>query len=249
MKKIGILFGKLAVFASLAVAGEHAIEWGYTGHGGPERWGELSDDFKMCMLGRNQSPIDLRTDIAFETKLKPIVFSYYSGVNEIIDNGHTEKVDINPGSFIMIDGIRFELKQFHFHTPSENKIDGKSYPLEAHFVHADEQGNLAVVALMFELGKRNETLQRMWRKLPERPNEKVACSMTAADVMALLPKDRSYYRYNGSLTTPPCSEGVRWLVLKKPVTVSKDQVYKFAKIMGHANVRPAQPLNARVILK
>ena len=249
MKKVGIVLGKLAIVASLAVAGEHTIHWGYTGHGGPEHWGELSDDFKMCMLGRNQSPIDLRTDIAFETKLAPIVFNYHSSVNEIIDNGHTEKVDISPGSNIMLDGIKFELKQFHFHTPSENTINGRYYPLEAHFVHVDNAGNIAVLALMFEYGKKNETLERMWRKLPEKAGEKTPCSMTASDVMDLLPKDKSYYRFNGSLTTPPCTEGVRWLVLKTPVTVSEAQVQKFAKIMGHANNRPVQPLNARVILK
>ncbi|WP_457597047.1 carbonic anhydrase [Hydrogenimonas sp.] len=249
MKKATTLLAGIALSATMAIAGDHTIHWGYSGHGGPEHWGELSDDFKMCMIGKNQSPIDLRTDIAFETKLPPIEFDYHTKAFDIVDNGHTEKVDINPGSTITVDGIKFELKQFHFHTPSENRIDGKSFPLEAHFVHADEHGNLAVIALMFEYGKPNETLERIWRKLPEKPGVKHACSMTAADVMALLPKDKSYYRFNGSLTTPPCSEGVRWLVLKTPVTVSKAQVQKFARIMGHANNRPVQPLNARVILK
>ena len=249
MSKVARMMGVLCLNALVAAAGEHTIHWGYTGHGGPEHWGELSDDYKMCMLGKNQSPIDLRTDSAFKTELPPIIFSYHAGVSEIVDNGHTEEVDINPGSYIMLDGIKFELKQFHFHTPSENTINGRYYPLEAHFVHVDNAGNIAVLALMFEYGKKNETLERMWRKLPEKAGEKVGCSMTSADVMALLPKDKSYYRFNGSLTTPPCSEGVRWLVLKTPVTVSEDQVQKFAKIMGHANNRPVQPLNARVILK
>jgi carbonic anhydrase len=247
-KSTALLFGGL-LSASMALAGDHVIHWGYSGHGGPEHWGELSDDFKMCMLGRNQSPIDLRTDTAFETKLPPIVFDYKSKAIEIVDNGHTEKVDIDPGSTITVDGIKFELKQFHFHTPSENRIDGKSFPLEAHFVHADQHGNLAVIALMFEYGPENKALKKMWDKMPKHAGEKHTCSMTAEDIDRLLPRDRSYYRYNGSLTTPPCSEGVRWLVLKTPVTVSEEQVRKFAKIMGHANNRPVQPINARVILK
>ena len=233
---------------SLAVASEHTIHWGYSGHGGPEHWGELSSDYQMCMLGKNQSPIDIRTKKAYKTHLKPIKIHYATGTKDVVDNGHTEQVDIAPGSYIVVDGIKFELKQFHFHTPSENRINGKSFPLEAHFVHADEHGNLAVLALMFKYGKANKILEKIWNTMPEKEGKK-ALTMSAKDVKHLLPQKKDYYRYNGSLTTPPCSEGVRWLVLKHPVTVSKAQVEKFAKIMGHHNNRPVQPLNARVILK
>ncbi len=237
-----------AISLSFAVASEHTIHWGYSGHGGPEHWGELSGDYQMCMLGKNQSPIDIRTKKAYKTHLKPIKFYYATATKDVVDNGHTEQVDIEPGSYIVVDGIKFELKQFHFHTPSENRINGKSYPLEAHFVHADEHGNLAVLALMFKYGKANKVLEKIWKTMPEKEGKK-ALTMNAKDVKHLLPKKRDYYRYNGSLTTPPCSEGVRWLVLKHPVSVSKAQVEKFAKIMGHHNNRPVQPLNARVILK
>ena len=249
MRKHLTILASLAIAASVAVAGGHTIHWGYSGHGGPEHWGELSDDFKMCMLGKNQSPIDLRTDTAYDTKLAPIVFDYRAKAVDIVDNGHTEKVDVARGSTITVDGITFELKQFHFHTPSENRIDGRSFPMEAHFVHADEHGNLAVVALMFKYGQKNEVLEKVWKRMPDKAGVKHAFTMSADEVTALLPKNKSYYRYNGSLTTPPCSEGVRWLVLKTPVTVSKEQVRKFARIMGHANNRPVQPINARVILK
>ena len=233
---------------TLAIAGEHTIHWGYSGHGGPEHWGELSDDFKMCMIGRNQSPIDIRTDTAFETDLPSVKYDYHTNTKDVVNNGHTEKVDLEPGSFIVVDGIKFELKQFHFHTPSENHIDGKSFPLEAHFVHADERGNLAVVALMFEYGKENTALEKIWSKIPDKKG-KIHFAMSAKDLRRLIPDEKDYYRFNGSLTTPPCSEGVRWLVLKKPVTVSKAQVQKFAHIMHHPNNRPVQPLNARIVVK
>ena len=237
-----------AAFGAATATAGHDIHWGYSGHGGPEHWGELSSDFKMCMIGKNQSPIDILTKKAYKTHLKPIRFHYATPTQDVVDNGHTEQVDIAPGSYIVVDGIKFELKQFHFHTPSENRINGRSFPLEAHFVHADEHGNLAVVALMFKYGKTNKILEKIWKTMPEKEGKK-SLTMKAQDVKHLLPKNREYYRYNGSLTTPPCSEGVRWLVLKHPVTVSKAQVQKFAKIMGHDNNRPVQPLNARVILK
>jgi len=249
MKKSIATFFATAFAASVAFAGHHTIHWGYSGHGGPEHWGELSDDFKMCMIGKNQSPIDIRNDIAYRTKLPAIRFDYHTSTKDVVDNGHTEQVDIQAGSSITVDGIKFELKQFHFHTPSENRIDGKSFPLEAHFVHADEHGNLAVVALMFQYGKANPVLAKIWSKMPKHAGKKHHLTMTAEDVKQLLPKNRAYYRFNGSLTTPPCSEGVRWFVFKHPVTVSKAQVRKFARILGFANNRPVQPLNARVILK
>jgi carbonic anhydrase len=242
-----MMAGSLA--AICALAGEHHIHWGYSGHGGPEEWGKLSEDYRMCMIGKNQSPINIEVASAFETDLPSIAFNYHTPAVDVVDNGHTEQVDVKPGSHIVIDGIKFELKQFHFHTPSENRIDGKSFPLEAHFVHADEHGNLAVIALMFEYGKENKVLKKIWDRMPDKAVTKVKFTMTADDIMNLLPKDRDYYRFNGSLTTPPCSEGVRWFVMKKPVAVSKEQVQKFAHIMHHANNRPVQPINARIIVK
>jgi carbonic anhydrase len=249
MKKIVSLLIGGAVAATFAMAQEHTIHWGYSGHGGPEHWGELSKDYQMCLIGKNQSPIDIRTKSAFETKLPAIQFDYHTSAKDVVDNGHTEQVDLEPGSFITIDGRKFELKQFHFHTPSENRIDGQSFPLEAHFVHADEHGNLAVVALMFTYGKANPVLAKVWENMPEHAGEKHHFTLSSEDVMKLLPKNRDYYRFNGSLTTPPCTEGVRWFVIKEPVTISKEQVQKFAKIMHHNNNRPVQPLNSRMVLK
>ncbi len=248
MKKITSLFLGAAT-ASVLMAGGHGVHWGYTGHEGPEHWGDLSDKYIMCKLGKNQSPIDIRTASAFEADLPAIAIDYKSASKEELNNGHTVQVNIVPGSSITVDGIKFELKQFHFHTPSENTIDGKYFPLEAHFVHADANGNLAVIGVMFEYGKENPVIKSIWDRMPEHANDVEKITLSAEEVKNLLPADKDYYRFNGSLTTPPCSEGVRWFVMKQPVTISKAQVKKFAEVMHHDNNRPVQPVNARIILK
>jgi len=206
----------------------------------------LSPAFAACGSGKNQSPVNLSSMI--EGELEPIGIDYQAGGTEVINNGHTVQVNYQPGSSINVDGHRFELKQFHFHSPSENTIDGKSFPMEAHLVHADKGGNLAVIAVMFTQGNKNAELEKVWEKMPRHAGDKAALG-SVADAVALLPADRDYYRFNGSLTTPPCSEGVYWLVMKQSVTASKDQLEKFAHTMHHPNNRPVQPLNARMIVK
>jgi len=223
----------------------HVVHWGYEGDGAPKHWGDIDPRFASCKNGLNQSPINLTRFT--ESELPAIDFNYHLTSTEILDNGHTEQINIKNGSSITIDNITFELKQFHFHTPSENNINGKSFPLEAHFVHASKDGKLAVVAVMFEEGEANTALTELWENIPKKVGEHH--TLDAKHLNALLPKERDYYRFNGSLTTPPCTEGVRWLVMKKPVTVSKAQIETFAKVMLHQNNRPIQPTNARVILK
>jgi len=223
----------------------HAVHWGYEGEGAPEHWAQIDTKNFMCKEGRNQSPINLTGFI--KSNLPAIKFNYHLISTEILDNGHTEQVNVKEGSNIIVDNIEFELKQFHFHTPSENNINGKSFPLEAHFVHVSKDGSLAVVAVMFEEGKANAALTELWEQMPEKVGEHH--TIDAKHLDALLPKDRDYYRFNGSLTTPPCTEGVRWLVMKKSVTISKAQVDKFAKIMHLHNNRPIQATNARLIIK
>jgi carbonic anhydrase len=250
MKKIKKLISSSLVLTFLPIAtyASSATHWGYTGHGNPAEWGELSPKYRMCKDGKNQSPINIVVADSKDTDLKDIAFSYKANGNSVVNNGHTIQVNIDSGSVIEIDGKKFELKQFHFHTPSENQIEGKNFPLEAHFVHLDSDGNIAVVALMFEDGKKNEILEKVWSKMPANADEKATLTLSADDVNALLPKERDYYRFSGSLTTPPCSEGVRWFVLKKAVPVSKDQVEKFLHIMHHPNNRPIQDINARKVL-
>ncbi len=236
----------LALLSTLSIAKDSKTHWGYTGHGAPDSWGELSPKYKMCGMGKNQSPINVTTSL--DADLAAIAPEYKSASNEILNNGHTIQVNVEAGSTLSVDGITFELKQFHFHTPSENHIDGKSFPLEAHFVHLDKEGNIAVLALMFEEGEENKALSKVWKKMPKDANEKSA--LVLSDISkALLPENRDYYRFNGSLTTPPCSEGVRWLVLKTPVSVSKAQVEAFLHTMHHPNNRPIQAKNARMIVK
>ncbi len=197
-------------------------------------------------MGKNQSPINITTSL--DAKLDAIAPSYTTASNAIVNNGHTIQVNVDGGSTLTVDGMTFELKQFHFHTPSENHIEGKSFPLEAHFVHLDKEGNIAVLALMFEEGEENKALAKVWEKMPKEAHEKSA--LVLSDISkALLPENKEYYRFNGSLTTPPCSEGVRWLVLKTPVSISKAQVEAFAHTMHHPNNRPIQATNARLIVK
>ena len=226
-------------------AGE--VHWTYSGKGGPASWGKLSPAFSACSSGKHQSPIDVANGI--EADLRAIEINYHVGGKEIINNGHTVQVNYEPGSNIVVDEREFELKQYHFHAPSEHTIKGKSYPLEVHFVHADKKGNLAVIGVMFEEGRANESLAQAWKYLPKKEGESHDLE-PAISVETLLPGlNREYYRYSGSLTTPPCSEGVRWFVLKQPVTASSAQIEKFSHALHEPNNRPVQDVNARVVLQ
>ncbi len=243
MKNITLALG-LAVLSVASIAGE-GPSWSYSGEAGPDKWAKLTPEYATC-AGKNQSPVNLSGFT--KADLKPIKFSYKTDNDEILNNGHTIQVNLPAGSSIAVDGTQFDLKQFHFHAPSENLIDGKSYPLEAHLVHADKDGNLAVVAVMFKEGKANKALAKAWAQLPEKEGEKLnlTASLSATE---LLPVTRAYYSFSGSLTTPPCSEGVRWLVIKQPMTASQSQIEAFAHAVHHENNRPVQAINARAILK
>ncbi len=241
-----LLLAWLAVVAASSVQAGEKPHWGYAGQQGPAHWGELDPAFNVCAIGRNQSPIDLQGFV--DADLPPVKFNYRTRVSDLFNDGHTVDAQYEAGSKITVDGIDFEIKQFHFHTPSENHISGQSYPMEAHLVHADAKGNLAVVAVLFTEGKAHDAIAGLWKQLPQGAGQKqvVAATISALD---LLPQDRDYYRYNGSLTTPPCTEGVRWIVLKNPLTVSKEQVEAFERVIPHPNNRPVQPHNARFVLQ
>ncbi|HHH39322.1 MAG TPA: carbonic anhydrase family protein [Sedimenticola sp.] len=244
MNRIALTTLSLLAVSGAAAAGD--AHWGYTGHGAPERWAELSPAYALCGTGKNQSPIDLSGFI--EAELEPVDIAYQPGGTEVLNNGHTIQVNYAPGSSFTIDGHRFELKQFHFHAPSENRVNGVSFPMEGHLVHADDQGNLAVISVLFQEGAANPVVAAAWEQMPEQAGGKEALPQ-AVDAAGLLPADRDYYRFNGSLTTPPCSEGVVWVVMKQPVTVSQEQIGKFTHAMHHPNNRPIQPVNARPVLK
>ncbi len=239
-----LLIGLLLSGGSLAADKAH---WGYSGHEGPEYWGELSPDYATCSSGKNQSPVDLTGMV--EGDLPELEVNYKTGGGEVVNNGHTIKVNYASGSTIAVDDHFFELKQFHFHTPSENTVEGHSFPMEAHFVHADKDGNLAVITVMYELGENNDELDKAWSQMPQKAGEKEKLEHMV-DASKLIPGDgHEYYRFNGSLTTPPCSEGVAWFVIKQADTASREQIEKFSHVMRHDNNRPVQPVNARVIIK
>ena len=224
----------------------HAKHWGYTGDVAPKHWSELNENFNMCSEGHQQSPINI---IPTEDKeLTALNLDYTTGSKSIIDNGHSVQVNITDGSILKIEGINYKLKQFHFHTPSENNINGASFPLEAHFVHATDDGKLAVIAVMFKEGESNPILEKIWKKLPTlvRGTE-TKCGLSTDEIKALMPKNKDYYKFIGSLTTPPCSEQVKWHVYKTPLTVSKEQAEQFTSLFGHPNNRPVQASNKRVI--
>ena len=234
----------LAMMATFAHA-DQATDWGYEANNAPEKWASLSEKYHACS-GLNQSPIDIKNTTS--AKLEPLKFNYAATAKSIVNNGHTVQVDFNAGNTLTLDGQAFVLKQFHLHSPSENKINGVSYPMEMHLVHANAQGELAVVAVMYQKGQLNQSLAQIWSNLPKQAGQ--SCMFTGnLGAASFLPKKLDYYRFNGSLTTPPCTEGVRWIVLKDIQSASEAQFDVFNKLLSHPNNRPVQPVNARVVLE
>ena len=235
----------LAALAMLSAAAADEANWSYSGDTGPSHWARLSPSYAAC-AGANQSPIDLAEFV--DAALPPIDIGYIPSGVAIANNGHTVRIENANGSEIGIDGRVYSLLQFHFHAPSENRIHGTEFPIEAHFVHLGPDGDLAVIAVMFLAGEHNAALAQVWKHLPRRAGEKHVFDPPVAPA-ALLPKARDYYRFNGSLTTPPCTEGVIWLVMKAPVSASAEQIAALAETLRGPNNRPVQPRNARVVLR
>jgi carbonic anhydrase len=251
-RTIGIRFAA-TVAALTAIASTHAADpqanhaqphWGYAGKHAAQHWGDLQPDFAACKRGREQSPIDIR-GAKKSAASAPLVFSYKASAAEVVNNGHTIQVNLASGGSVGLASGSAQLLQFHFHAPSEEKIAGKSYPLVAHLVHKNAEGQLAVVGVLFKLGKTNPALAKVFAAMPSQAgdNKLLAESFDASD---LLPAQRGYYAFMGSLTTPPCSEGVRWQVLKTPVELSRAQLEAFRRLYP-MNARPVQPLNGRKI--
>lgn len=224
-------------------AGAQGAHWSYTGEGAPERWGQLRPDYRLCAIGTRQSPIDIREGIKVD--LEPIQFDYRPSAFAVIDNGHTVQVNVAPGSSLQVMGRRYELLQFHFHRPSEERVMGRQFEMSAHLVHKDAEGRLAVLGVLLEHGPEQPLVQTVWNNLPLEKHEALS-GQGQLDLLKLLPEDRSYYTFMGSLTTPPCSEGVLWLVMRKPVPVSTEQVDIFARLYP-MNARPLQAGSGRLI--
>lgn len=225
-----------------APATAHAA-WGYGGPVGPAAWGGLRPEFARCASGQRQSPIDIRDGIAVD--LEPVTFDYRASAFRVVDNGHTVQVSLEPGNSIVVGGRRFELVQFHFHRPAEERIDGRSFDMSLHLVHRDAEGRTAVVGLLLDRGDAQPVVQTVWNHLPLEKHDEVR-TRTPLDLNHLLPLDRGYFTYMGSLTTPPCDEGVLWMIMRQPVPVSQAQIDIFARLYPH-NARPLQQASGRLI--
>ena len=229
--------------ATWAVAEGAHPHWEYKGKHGASHWGELEPGFEACARGSAQSPIDIRKTV--KETLPSLEFQYAAGAPTLFNNGHTVQVNMPPGSKLTVDGRTLELLQFHFHTPSEEAIGGKRAAMVAHFVHKGEDGKLGVVAVLIQQGKTNAAWAPIFEHLP-RNGEQVTVNGLSLDASTLLPAKKGYYSFDGSLTTPPCSEGVQWMVLKEPVKLGAGQIKAFRQLYS-ANARPLQPLNGRVV--
>ena len=226
-----------------AGSGGHGPAWAYSGPLGPQAWPTLHPSFSLCGSGQRQSPIDIRDGLPLD--LEPVDFDYRPGFFSVTDNGHTVNVQVGAGNAIEVGARRYELTGFHFHIPGEERVDGRSFAMSIHLVHRDAQGRLAVVGLVAEEGPEHPAVQTVWNHLPLERGEFVAASMEF-NPAALLPQRRGYFTYMGSLTTPPCTEGVLWIVMQQPIQVSPQQLAIFARLHP-MNARPVQPLNDRVI--
>lgn len=229
-------------FTSLITTHETSPHWAYSGEAGPEFWGDLSTTYAACKIGKHQSPIDF-TNAA--TRNGNIQMNYKPTHLNLVNNGHTIQVNYDPGSYMELEGIRYDLLQFHFHAPSEHTENGAPAAMELHLVHkntADE--SFAVVGLMLDIGVDNPVLAQFWDKIPTKPE---AITLTdTINIADALPVNSPYYSYVGSLTIPPCNEGIKWTVLDDRTQLSQAQVDKFMAIIGYT-ARPVQPLNDRVL--
>lgn len=230
--------------------GAHTAHWSYEGETGPEHWGELAPSYSACVNGSEQSPINIEfSQMKTSEKLESIQIQYKPTPFSLINNGHTVQANaLTPTNRIVVEGTEYKLAQFHFHTPSEHQFNGQHYDMELHLVHQDANGKLAVLGVMIQEGKENEKLASIWEALPKEETEKDISVNEPVDLQALLPQNQTSFHYNGSLTTPPCTEEVKWIVFEQPMEMSKAQIQAFQQIFPD-NHRPVQPLNERDVIK
>ena len=232
--------GKKDAHGKDAKAGEkHVAHWDYEGEMGPENWGK---EFPTCGKGKSQSPLNIKGP--FEKVRFNIVPDYKPGPLKILNNGHTIQVNVTPGSKIRIDGKAYDLLQFHFHRPSEEHINGKPSAMVIHYVHKNDSGELAVLGVLLQEGNENPGIKTLWSHAPSKEGPEVAPDNVAFNPANLLPREMEFYHYDGSLTTPPCTEKVKFYILKTQVNIGKEQITQFPFKM---NARPVQPLNERKI--
>ena len=234
--------------------------WGYKGEVGPYYWGDIKPEYRLCKTGSQQSPIDIRTP--HKTQLPRIIHDYKPSVISMINNGNTVQYNYSPGqskdhkgrnamvkpSTVNIKGKKYKLMQFHFHSPSEHHVTGKSYPMEVQLLHQDKQGKIMIIGVFLTLGKKNQFLQTLWTHLPKEVEAKTQIPHAYVNIEGLLPKNRHYYNYMGSLSEPPCTEQVVWNIYAEPVEISQEQLDRFRSLYK-GNARPIQARNERYILR
>lgn len=224
----------------------HAPHWSYEGDGGPQAWGKLKPEFNTCATGKRQSPIHIEDAVTLQGPAEAIQINYQPSNGVVANNGHTIQVDVSGDNSITVRGSTYKLLQFHFHHPSEERVNHKSYSMVAHLVHRNREGQLAVVGVLLDPGLANSLINSVWTFMPLDAGDSVRMPLGLVDLNELLPKDQRYYQFMGSLTTPPCTEGVLWMVLKQPVTLGRDQLKLFGQLFPN-NARPVQSINARAI--
>ena len=223
--------------------------WSYTGQEGPESWGHLDESYAACVDGSEQSPINIEaSQVKAEGAAEDVETHYEPTTFSVMNNGHTIQANtVSENNRMIFGGAEYRLVQFHFHTPSEHQFNGQPYEMELHLVHQNEEGRLAVLGLMIQEGKQNEEMQAVWDMLPKEKTEQDLPIGEQIDLGALLPEEDAFFHYDGSLTTPPCTEDVEWVVFEQPIEMSKEQIEAFQQIFPE-NHRPVQPLNEREIL-
>ncbi|MFM9280992.1 carbonic anhydrase [Paenibacillus jiagnxiensis] len=223
--------------------------WTYEGDTGPEHWGELDEDYLVCKNGTQQSPIDIKhSQLTASDTIQPIEVHYGNAEANIQNNGHTILVNLkNSKNYIMLDGSKFTLSQFHFHHPSEHQINGQNADMELHFVHKREDGKTAVLGVLIKNGAENQAFKSVWSSIPAEETEEAVELQSSIDLVSMLPANLHSIRYSGSLTTPPCTEEVSWTVLDNPIEMSQAQIDQFAAIFPD-NHRPVQPLGERKVV-
>jgi carbonic anhydrase len=222
------------------------VHWTYEGETGPQNWGKLKPEFNLCAIGKRQSPINIDEGNTLAGPAEAVQFNYTPSNAIVNNNGHTIQVDVDGENSITVRGSTYRLLQFHFHTPSEEQVNFKRFSMVAHLVHKNDEGQLAVVAVLMEIGGVNPLIDKVWTYMPLDANDRVRMPRDLLNLNELLPADQRYYQFMGSLTTPPCTEGVLWMVLKQPVKISKTQYRLFTQLYPN-NARPVQPVNGRAV--
>jgi carbonic anhydrase len=241
-----LTLGSLPLVLSAQENNNDAHHWSYSGKQGPKHWAELDPQFEACKKGKWESPIDVKQ--ATISDLPALVFNYSGAPLNIVDNGHTVMVTYAPGSTLTVGNNKYELKQFHFHHPSEERIHGMQFDMVVHLVHQDSKGHVAVVAVLLKQGRENSMVGQLRAKVPAEKEHPVKLPELLINAADILPNNLGYYTFPGSLTTPPCTEGVIWYVVKTPMEISSEQLDWFTKLYP-SDARPIQPLHGRTILE